>query len=99
MKYRTNQKTGDRISEVGGGTAYIFEAGLDEGANIIRRAYEGGINYFDLAAGDGKAFPIFREALELKASDCIGCGHCDDRCPFHVTQSERMQEIREYMEG
>ena len=27
---------------------------------------------------------------------CVGCGHCDSRCPFHVNQSARMQEIREY---
>ena len=28
--------------------------------------------------------------------DCIGCGHCDSRCPFHVAQSEHMQTIRAY---
>ncbi len=27
---------------------------------------------------------------------CVGCGHCDSRCPFHVNQSARMQEIWEY---
>ena len=34
---------------------------------------------------------------ERAADDCIGCGHCDSRCPFSVRQSERMQEIRNYM--
>ena len=34
--------------------------------------------------------------LEKTASDCIGCGHCDVRCPFTVAQSARMQEIKEY---
>ena len=30
------------------------------------------------------------------AGDCVGCRHCDARCPFHVHQSARMQEIRAY---
>ena len=25
--------------------------------------------------------------MEKTAADCIGCGHCDSRCPFHVGQS------------
>ena len=64
MRYRINRKTGDRISEIGIGTAYIYEAGTDEAVKALRRAYEGGINYFDLAAGHGDAFPIFGEAFE-----------------------------------
>ncbi len=51
--------------------------------------------YYDLAMlGD----PLAREhylTLEKKAGDCIQCGHCDSRCPFHVEQSRRMQLIRE----
>ncbi len=35
-------------------------------------------------------------SLEKKAGDCISCGHCDRRCPFHVKQSERMKEIKNY---
>ena len=27
---------------------------------------------------------------------CIGCGHCDSRCPFRVKQAARMQTIRDY---
>ena len=34
--------------------------------------------------------------LEKHASDCVGCGHCDGRCPFHVAQSERMAAIGEF---
>ncbi|HJC56480.1 MAG TPA: 4Fe-4S dicluster domain-containing protein [Candidatus Eisenbergiella intestinipullorum] len=33
------------------------------------------------------------EKLEKKVSDCILCGHCDRRCPFHMNQSGRMKEI------
>ncbi len=30
------------------------------------------------------------------ARECIGCGHCDSRCPFGVAQSERMGRIAEH---
>jgi len=54
MKYRINRKTGDRISEIGIGSSYMFCAGMAEAIRALRCAVEGGINYFDLAAGDGK---------------------------------------------
>ena len=63
MKYRINRKTGDRISEIGIGSSYMFGAGMAEAIRALRCAVEGGINYFDLAAGDGKTFPIYGEAL------------------------------------
>ena len=58
MKYRTNKRTGDKISEIGIGSSYMFEAGMGKAVKALRRAYEGGINYYDLAAGDGSSFPI-----------------------------------------
>ncbi|MBQ1382322.1 MAG: aldo/keto reductase [Solobacterium sp.] len=63
MKYRINQRTGDRISEIGIGYSYMYEAGTEEAVRALRAAYEGGINYFDLAAGHGSSFPIYGEAL------------------------------------
>lgn len=32
------------------------------------------------------------DALEAKASDCIGCHDCESRCPFGVPIAERMEE-------
>lgn len=64
MKYRINKRTGDKISEIGLGSAYLFEAGMDEGVRALHAAYDGGINYYDLAAGDGASFPIFGEAFK-----------------------------------
>ena len=63
MKYRTNRRTGDRISEIGIGSSYMYSAGMDEAVRALQRAVEGVINYFDLAAGDGATFPIYGEAL------------------------------------
>lgn len=69
MEYRTNRKTKDRISEIGIGTAYIHEGGMASGVETLQRAFEGGINYFDLAAGHGDAYPIFGEALAAVRKD------------------------------
>ena len=49
--------------------------------------------YYDLARmGDELAKEHYR-TLEKHASDCVACGHCDGRCPFHVHQMQRMQQI------
>lgn len=63
MRYRIHPKTGDKVSEIGFGTAYFYEVGMEEGIRILRRAFEGGINYFDLATSDIATFTILREAL------------------------------------
>lgn len=52
--------------------------------------------YYDLALrGDAMAEEHYRE-LEKHASDCIQCGHCNSRCPFHVDQMARMKEINRH---
>ena len=64
MEYRINRRTGDRISVIGAGTAYLPETPRKEAVEALRFAVENGINYFDLAAGDGEAFTQFGEALQ-----------------------------------
>ena len=72
MRYRINQKTQDKISEIGLGSAYMPQTPLKEAIPALRRAYEGGINYYDLAAGDGKAFPMYGEAFaDVRKTSCI----------------------------
>ena len=52
--------------------------------------------YYDLAlAGDEIAANHYTK-LGTKASACLGCGHCDARCPFGVGQMARMAEIDAY---
>ena len=54
--------------------------------------------YYDLSlAGDALAQNHYTK-LSLKADACVGCGHCDSRCPFGVKQVERMQRINEYFQ-
>lgn len=62
-------------------------AGLDIG--LINK-------YYDLSKlGDALAAEHYL-TLEKTASDCVQCGHCNSRCPFHVDQMARMQEIETY---
>ena len=52
--------------------------------------------YYDLArAGDQLAHSHY-DKLEKHAGNCIQCGHCDNRCPFQVSQMERVSEIHAY---
>lgn len=52
--------------------------------------------YYDLAlAGDEMAKGHY-EKLPIHADACVKCGHCESRCPFHVKQENRMEEINAY---
>lgn len=52
--------------------------------------------YYDLAkVGDELAVGHYQK-LNVHASACLQCGHCESRCPFHVKQENRMKEIAEY---
>ena len=52
--------------------------------------------YYDLAlAGDQLAKGHYQK-LSVKADACVQCGHCEARCPFHVKQESRMQQINHY---
>ncbi len=63
MEYRVHKKTGDKVSVIGFGTAYIAESPEKDAVETIRGAYEGGVNYFDLATSDGRTFEYFGAAL------------------------------------
>ena len=62
-------------------------AGLDVG--LINK-------YYDLARSGDMLAKSHYENLSVKGDACIGCGHCNRRCPFHVDQIARMQEITAY---
>ena len=64
MEYRINRRTGDKISVIGLGSSSISQAGEKEGIETLKMAYENGINYFDLAAGDSDCFKYYGEAFK-----------------------------------
>ena len=35
------------------------------------------------------------EGMSATAADCIACGACESRCPFHVSIIERMEKARD----
>lgn len=65
-------------------------AGLDVG--LINK-------YYDLARSGDQLAKNHYENLWVKADACIRCGHCNKRCPFHVDQVARMQEIHAYFKN
>ena len=64
MEYRINRRTGDKISIIGLGASSISQAGEKEGIETLKLAFDNGINYFDLAAGDDKCFEYYGKAFE-----------------------------------
>lgn len=52
--------------------------------------------YYDLALLGDELAKEHYYTLAKKAGECVACGHCDSRCPFHVKQSQRMEEIKAY---
>lgn len=65
-------------------------AGIDIG--IINK-------YYDLSLAGDKMAANHYDKLVIKADACIRCGHCDKRCPFKVSQQEKMQKINSYFKG
>ena len=64
MEYRTNRRTGDKISVIGFGTSAIPQTEEKEIIKTLNLAYENGINYYDLATSDASCFPVFGKAFE-----------------------------------
>ena len=57
---------------------------------------------YDLAAMHAETPPSVKAhylALEHTAGQCIGCGGCEERCPFSVKQMSRMASIGQYFRG
>jgi uncharacterized protein len=74
MKHRTLGGTGLQVSEIALGTEYLIDIPEKKAAGVIRRAIDGGINYFDLFWAKpefrdimGRAFAGVRERVYLAA--------------------------------
>ena len=87
---RAAYESGVNYFDMAGGHAAIFDA-YGKALEGIRDKVYLQIHFgADYTSGD------FGIGGEKRPGDCIGCGHCDIRCPFHVAQSRRMQDILAY---
>jgi uncharacterized protein len=80
MIYREYGSSGEKVSVIGFGGMRFGERNEDPEycAELIKAAYEGGINYFDTAPGYGKSEEIFGLALQDMLPD-------RNRQPFYVS--------------
>lgn len=71
MEYRTNRKTGDRISVIGLGTGYTSEMPEKEAVEALLLAHDSGINYADLATAGAKTFAYYGTAFSNLRRDML----------------------------
>lgn len=71
MEYRTNRKTGDRISVIGLGTSYTSEMSEKEAVEALLLAHDSGINYADLATAGAKTFVYYGTAFSNLRRDML----------------------------
>lgn len=45
MRYRVNKRTGDKVSEIGFGSAYIYESGTKVAVETIKNNEPGTVNF------------------------------------------------------
>lgn len=63
MEYRTNRRTGDKISVLGVGAASAGQNGERELIEAVSQALENGVNYFDMAPGEASYFAMYGKAF------------------------------------
>ena len=72
MKYSEYGNTGKLVSAVGfGGMRFDMEKSMEENAELVRYAFDKGINYFDTAPAycDGKSEQIYGMAFKNMPRD------------------------------
>jgi predicted aldo/keto reductase-like oxidoreductase len=71
LQKRLLGRTGLQVSVVGFGGTWISELSMHEAVNVVRRAFELGINYFDTAKLDGDSEQKIGAALEGVRDECV----------------------------
>ena len=63
MEYRKLPKGPEEISIIGLGNSSLGDCGETEMRRTIELALQSGINYFDMAAGDARPFPVYGQVI------------------------------------
>ena len=71
MEYRTNRRTGDRISIIGLGTSSICDAGEKKAVDALLYAHDKGVNYIDLATAKANTFRYVGTAFSSCRSEML----------------------------
>jgi len=71
LQKRKLGRTGLQVSIVGFGGTWISQLSMDEAVNVVRRAFELGINYFDTAKLDGDSEEKIGLALKYVRDECV----------------------------
>ena len=64
MNYRIMPHSGLKVSEIGFGLGYIYEADEKEIEKTIRFALDQGINFFDMTSYTYKPFPVMSKVFD-----------------------------------
>lgn len=96
----------EQISILRLGTSSIQAADERENGDTICYAVDMESIFFDMASAKAKHFAVYGRALvyshyqklEKKTSDCMECGHRNNRCPFRVDQIASMKTIAAYFD-
>ena len=71
MQKRKLGRTGLQVSVIGFGGTWISQLSMDEAVNVVRRAFELGINYFDTAKLDGDSEEKIGLAIKDVRDECV----------------------------
>jgi hypothetical protein len=71
LQKRKLGRTGLQVSIVGFGGTWISQLSMNEAVNVVRRAFELGINYFDTAKLDGNSEEKIGVSLKDVRDECV----------------------------
>lgn len=104
MQKRRFGKTGLQVSIVGFGGTWIAELDKASAVNVVRRAFDLGINYFDTAKWDGDSEEKMGEALKDVRDKCVIATKTgsrtkresldDFKCSLKLLQTDRLDIIQ-----
>lgn len=93
MKMVTLGSTGIQVVQNGFGALPIQRDSKEVAVKIVRRAYEGGMRFFDTARAYSAAWLSENMQAEMKKiENCINCRKCVSKCPYSLNTPELLKK-------